>query len=187
MTTSPISAVFDNQAQVETAIDNLRAAGIPDSAYSIIGRDGAHNEEGHGIGAGEPGDDVAETTPVVRGLIGGGALGALLGVAALAIPGVGPFVAMGAVAAAATPAAMATGALIGASAAGIGEALTHHGIKAEDAEFYGNRLNDGGILLMVDTSAPGIEASQIVQILRDSGGHQASASAAAVPTETALA
>ncbi len=52
---------------------------------------------------------------MLRGILGGGALGAGLGIAALAIPGVGPLAALGAIAASAVPEAMAIGAVAGAA------------------------------------------------------------------------
>lgn len=92
-------ALFDTRAEAERAVTDLRAAGVPDDALSIVTeQDGeATTETGDGEIAGEGHGNI------LRGILGGGALGAGLGIAALAIPGVGPLVAAGAIAASAIP------------------------------------------------------------------------------------
>lgn len=87
-----ISAVFDSHREAEAAARELREAGVPDSALSVIAQ---HSGEGQG---GDYGD--AETHEVkekgegaLKGALGGAGVGALLGIAALAIPGVGPLAA----------------------------------------------------------------------------------------------
>src|SRR4051812_30449482 len=111
MNTQSASAIFDTQAEAQRAVADLRDAGVPDQALSVVTQregvttaevDGEVTDEDHGN--------------VVRGILGGGALGAGLAVAALAIPGVGPLVAAGAIAASAVPGAMAIGAAAGAAA-----------------------------------------------------------------------
>ncbi|MBX9814266.1 MAG: hypothetical protein K2X76_06165, partial [Sphingomonas sp.] len=89
-----ISAMFDSRDDAQRAIAALRDAGARDSALSVIAPGGA-NDEATDL----DGDDDGGS--LIRGLLGGGALGAGLGVAALAIPGVGPLAAAGAIAAAA--------------------------------------------------------------------------------------
>ena len=77
---------------------------------------------------------------------GGGVAGALLGVAALAIPGVGPLAAAGAIAASAVPTAAGVGAAAGATAGGLAPMLSDHEVDREDAEYYAERINEGGNL-----------------------------------------
>jgi hypothetical protein len=110
---------------------------------------------------------------VLRGILGGGALGAGLGVLALAIPGVGPLAAVGAIAASAVPEAVAIGAAVGAAAGTFGEVLAKHGISDEDAGYYGDRIKSGGVLVTVSPGA-GIDNDRIRDILFDHGGHNAS-------------
>ncbi len=161
------SAVFDTQAEAQRAVDDLRAAGIDSGAISVIAR-----HEGDTTvtdGAGE------EATKDVLGKAAAGAgVGALLGVAALAIPGVGPFVAAGAIAQAAVGGAALTGTAVGAAAGGLAGALEDHGVAREDAGYYNQRLNDGGIFVSVDTKNARHSASEISDILHRAGGHSAS-------------
>lgn len=164
------SAVFDTEAEADRAVRELRDAGVPDSALSIIAQQDGRNTTTSGTG-----DIVDENEgSMVRGLLGGGALGAGLAVAALAIPGVGPLVAAGAIAASATPAAMAAGAALGAVAGGLNEGLARHGVNDDDATYYNDRMGSGGTLVAVDDTAVGMSADQVRGILYANGGHSAS-------------
>ncbi|HEY6916532.1 MAG TPA: hypothetical protein VI381_02725, partial [Allosphingosinicella sp.] len=108
---------------------------------------------------------------VLRGILGGGALGAGLGIAALAIPGVGPLAAAGAIAASAIPEAAAIGAAVGAIGGTLNEVLTKHGVSEEDAHYYGEHLKNGGVFVSVDTSDGGISRDRAEDILYRYGGH----------------
>ena len=89
---SKVSAIFDSHAEAESAVTDLRTLGIGDQDMSVI----AHHK-GTTTASTADGEVTDEDhTNVLRGILGGGALGAGLGVAALAIPGVGPLVAAGA-------------------------------------------------------------------------------------------
>ena len=156
------SAVFDSRDEAERALAELRSAGIPESAISIIGR-------------GESGDDddgVNKSGAVKGALLGAGA-GTLLGIAALAIPGVGPLVGAGMIAASAIPEAAAIGAVAGAATGGLTGLLTEHGVDEEDARYYETRLNDGGIFLAVHAEDAGVPLETARDILFRNGGHSA--------------
>ncbi|MDB5438558.1 MAG: hypothetical protein JWM33_985, partial [Caulobacteraceae bacterium] len=85
----PVTRLFDTRAQAQTAIAQLEAAGIDHARLSLIARkDGS--DDLHHSHAGEG----AATGATTGGLIGGGA-GLLAGLGMLAIPGVGPVVAAG--------------------------------------------------------------------------------------------
>ena len=166
------SAVFDSQSQAQAAIAELRSAGVSDSAISIIGRDeGGKTSETSGSGeshSDEPGSFIAKAAA-------GSGIGALLGVAALAIPGVGPLVAAGAIAEAAVGGAALTGTAIGAAAGGLSDLLGKHGVDDEDRDYYSGRINDGGIFVSV-TDSSGVDRSRVQEILHRAGGHNASSS-----------
>lgn len=155
------SAVFDSRAEADRAVSDLRQAGVPDRALSVIVQDGA-------------GDTAAaddDNGNIARGIIGGGALGAGLGVAALAIPGVGPLVAAGAIAAVAVPSALGIGAAAGAVAGSLNEALHQHGVSEADTAYYSERLSSGGVFVSVDGSAGNVDAGTVQDILYRNGGH----------------
>ena len=163
------SAVFDLQREAEGAIRDLRAAGVKDSAISVIARDGGDTVTTDGSGT-----DTGEATKDVLGKAAlGSGVGALLGVAAMAIPGVGPFVAAGAIAEAAAGGAALTGTAVGAAAGGLVGALEDHGVSREDATYYEERLNAGGTFISVDTTDTGVDNGTISDILYKNGGHNA--------------
>lgn len=171
MNNNLISAVFDDRAEAERAASELRSAGVPDSALSVIARrDGAKGE----FGDAETHDADTAGGDVAKGALLGGGAGALLGIAALAIPGVGPLVAAGAIAGGAIPGAAAIGAGAGAIAGGLTGLLTDHGVDEEDARYYEERIQSGGVFLSVDAGEARIGQEQLRDILWRNGGHSAS-------------
>lgn len=161
------SAIFDTRAEAQEAVRDLRAAGVDDDAISLV----AHHDRT--TTTYDANDNVTdeEHTNLVRGILGGGALGAGLGVAALLIPGVGPFAAAGAIAASATPAAMGTGAVLGALGGSVNEILKGHGVSDEDAAYYGDRMKNGAVFVSVDSDRTSASASQVDDVLYRAGGH----------------
>lgn len=130
---------------MESGVDGLKAAGFSNRDISVLlpesagTRDFAHEKgtkapEGAAAGAG-------------TGIVLGGAMGWLLGVGALAIPGLGPFIAAGPLMA--TLAGVGVGGTIG----GIAGALVGMGIPEHEAKRYEGRVKDGGILLSVHSDS----------------------------------
>ena len=157
------SAVFDSNEEAKRAMTELRSAGIDQKCISIVGRHGEQDNVQEADGDG--GMDA------VKGAIGGAVVGGLLGVAALAIPGVGPLAAAGAIASGAIPGAAAIGAGAGAVAGGVAGMLTNHGVSEEDATYYEGRINDGGIFLSVDAGESSVPMETAQEILLRNGGH----------------
>lgn len=95
--------------------------------------------------------DVAEKDPkaMVKGATAGGALGLIAGLGVLLIPGIGPVLAAGPLAAAIT--AAAGGAAIGATAGTLLGILNDEGIPSDRADFYNRHFNKGNIIVMVHT------------------------------------
>lgn len=164
--TGVVSAMFDSNAEAQQAVSALREIGASDADLSIIAQSKGTMTTREG--GGEITDE--EHTSILRGILGGGALGAGLGVAALAIPGVGPLAAIGAIAASVVPEAMAIGAVAGAAAGTFNEALKKHGISDDDATYYGSGLKNGGVLV----TATNVNQAQAQEILYANGGHSSS-------------
>lgn len=169
-----VSAMFDTEAEAQRAVADLRSAGVDDAALSVIAKNSGTTTARDADG--EITDEHHES--FARGILGGGALGAGLGVLALAIPGVGPLVAAGAIAASAVPGAMAIGAAAGAAAGTVNETLKGHGVSEEDASYYGEHLTRGGVLITVNGST---NDADVRGILRRNGGHSVGS-----PRETAM-
>jgi hypothetical protein len=172
MTTHLPSAVFDSRAEAFRAVEELRDVGVRDEALSVItrGEGAATTEDGGGTIVDESHGNV------LRGILGGGALGAGLGVAALAIPGVGPLVAAGAIAASAVPGAAAMGAAVGAAAGTLNETLISHGVSEENTAYYEDHLGRGGVFVSVDGRGTNVVPETISDILYRNGGHNSARS-----------
>ena len=166
------SAVFDSRGEAEQALSELRSAGIPDSAISLVGPSDETGEFAQGRTYDNDDSDEAKSDVVKGAAIGAGA-GAILGIAALAIPGVGPLAAAGAIAASAIPEAAAIGAGAGLAAGSVAGLLASHGVDEEDSKYYEDRLSQGGIFVSVRTDEAGGSIEEAREILYRNGGHSA--------------
>jgi hypothetical protein len=165
------SAVFDSRDEAERALSELRSAGIPESAISIVGRSDDH--QGSTGSVTDDTNDEAKGDVVKGGVIGAGT-GALLGIAALAIPGVGPLAAAGAIAASAIPTAAGIGAGAGLAAGSLAGLLSDHGVDEDDSRYFEDRISQGGYFVAVHADQAGPSFGQAREILQRNGGHSAS-------------
>ena len=170
-----VSAVFDSHAEAERAVTELRSAGVRDNAISLVGQHQEHGR-GHGDGGHVEGRHDHDGDSTRAGLATGIGAGALLGFGSLLIPGVGPFIAAGALAETLGVAggAIAAGAAIGGAAGGLAGALKEHGVSDEDSRYYEDRIRNGGLFVSVDPHKTDMESERIRDILYRFGGHSAS-------------
>lgn len=148
-----VTAIFDDRADAERAISELRRRGIPDAKLSVVSRRADDVEVTHGRHtAGDEPDTMGER--VGKGALAGAGVGALFGLAAIAIPGIGPFVTAGALAEAlgATAGTVAAGAAVGGVSGALAGALVKAGYSKEEAEHYAPAIERGGILVAVDAA-----------------------------------
>src|SRR6266536_4123001 len=155
--------LFDDRDDAQDAITALRDAGFDASTISVVAR----NRNLHGQLAEDTGTEAGEAaaTGAVAGGVLGGVAGWLIGIGALAIPGVGPVIAAGPLAAA------IGGAALGAATGGIIGALTGAGVPEEEARFYDEAFRRGGILVTVNARG---RYSEAMSILREYGGQDTS-------------
>lgn len=136
-----VFGIYPSLTSVEIGVTELKSEGFRNIDISVLfpesagTRDFAHEKntkapEGATAGAG-------------TGVVLGGALGWLMGVGALAVPGVGPFIAAGPIVAA------LAGAGVGGTVGGIAGALIGMGIPEYEAKRYEGQVKSGGILLSV--------------------------------------
>lgn len=144
--TTTVSRLYDSYSDAQSAVSRLEAAGVPHSEISIV----ANNSDGwFGNGKGKVDrdrdgvDDRAEGAGTGAGIGAGvgGTAGLLAGLGLLAIPGLGPVVAAGWLA------ATAAGAAAGAATGGIIGALTQAGVSDDDAHTYAEGIRRGGTLV----------------------------------------
>ena len=141
-----VFGIFKTPNLAERAVDDLIAAGYPSNSISVLLPDsGSTREFAHEKDTKAPeGTAVGVTT----GGVIGGTLGVLAGIGALAIPGVGPFIAAGPIMAG------LAGLGVGGAVGGLVGALVGMGIPEYEAKRYEGHVKDGGSLLSVhcDTS-----------------------------------
>jgi len=136
-----VYGIYNNRMNLEEAVNALRAAGFRNTDISVLfsenlgTKDFAHEKntklpEGAATGA-------------ASGMVLGGALGWLAGIGALAIPGLGPFIAAGPIV------GLLGGMGAGGAIGGITGALIGMGIPEYEAKRYEGRIKEGGMLLSV--------------------------------------
>lgn len=133
--------IFSNRDQLEGAINNLKDEGYRNTDISVLYPENLGNKDfGHKKATKAP---EGVTAGAGTGLVVGGALGWLAGIGALAIPGLGPFIAAGPIMAA------LAGAGVAGTVGGLVGALVGMGIPEYEAKRYEGRVKSGGILLSV--------------------------------------
>ena len=141
MSKKAVFGIVSSQSNAENVVNELNRAGFSSGDISVLfpdkegTRDFAHEKntkapEGAVAGAGTGG-------------VAGGTLGLLVGIGALAIPGLGPLIAAGPLLAA------LSGAAVGAAVGGLAGALVGMGIPELEAKAYEGKIRDGNILISV--------------------------------------
>lgn len=155
-----VFGMYPRRSAVEDAVDALKERGFRNTDISILFPENLGNKD---IGF-EKGTKAPEGAAAGggTGAVIGGTLGWLVGIGALAIPGVGPFIAAGPIVAAL--AGIGAGSVLG----GITGALIGMGVPEYEAKRYEGRIREGGILLSVHCDN-GDWANKAKQILETTG------------------
>jgi len=160
-----VFGIAKTESQAISIADQLKAAGFSENDISVLfpdktgTRDFAHEQhtkapEGAATGAG-------------GGALLGGALGWLVGIGSLAIPGLGPFIAAGPIMAA------LAGASAGAAAGGVTGALIGMGIPELEAKQYEGKIRGGNILMSVH-AVDSKEVTRAKEIFKNGGADDVS-------------
>jgi len=152
-----VFGIYRTVSEAEAAVDTLVQAGFPSSNISVLlpdyrgSRDFAHQKDTKA--------PEGTTTGATTGGVIGGALGVLAGIGALAIPGLGPFIAAGPIMGG------LAGLGVGGAVGGLIGALVGMGIPEYEAKRYEGRLKEGGVLLSAhcDTSEQIDRAKEILK------------------------
>ncbi len=165
--TNRMTVLFDDRAHAEAAVNELRQLGVDESKMSIIAR---HDQQG--LTTGHDGDD--DGASVAKGTVAGMGVGALFGIAASLIPGVGPFITAGTLLAT-TLGAVGGGAVAGAVVGGttglIATALAKSGYDEHESSYYGEAIEGGSTLVAIDTT--GLNESAVKDVLSNYGARSA--------------
>lgn len=160
-----VFGIFNDQASLNRAIDMLKSQNYRNSDISVLmqSNDGMKNI------AIEKNTKAPEgaTAGALTGVIAGGAFGWLVGAGALAIPGLGPFIAAGPIMAA------IAGAGVGGTVGGVAGGLIGLGIPEYEAERFEGYIREGGILISIHVDDERWEA-KAKEILEENGAYNIS-------------
>jgi uncharacterized membrane protein len=153
-----VAGLFKYERDADLAIRALERAGFNENHYGVI----APNSVVQRVDWKEDAKEGTIQTDHKLGATGGAAVGGLTGLlaglTALAVPGIGPVLAAGMIAA-------STG--LGATAGGLLGSLTSASINEEEAETYAEAIKRGGILVVVQVEDR-FEA-EVKNILKEAG------------------
>ncbi len=173
-----VFGIYPTAAQAEQAVDSLVVEGFFHNDISVLlpdnqsSRDFAHEKNTKA--------PEGTTTGVAAGGTIGGTLGLLAGIGALAIPGVGPFIAAGPIMGA------LAGIGVGGAVGGLVGALVGMGIPEYEAKRYEGRVKDGSILLSVHSDSSE-ETKRAKDILERTGAQDVSSTGEASSDKSTVA
>jgi hypothetical protein len=175
MSKKSVFCIAKTETQAITIVDQLKSSGFSHNDISVLfpdkssTRDFAHEQH-------TKAPEGAATGGAAGGVLGG-ALGWLVGIGALAIPGVGPFIAAGPIMAA------LGGAAVGGAVGGITGALVGFGIPELEAKRYEGKIRNGNLLISVHTDNSD-EVKRAKEIFHNAGAEDiATTGEASVPKE----
>src|ERR1700745_2159140 len=172
-----VFGIYSSLPTADSATDTLVRSGFPAADISALLPDN--------LGGKEIGTQKATKAPegaatgAGSGAVLGGALGLLAGIGALAIPGVGPFIAAGPIMAA------LSGAALGATTGGLVGGLIGLGIPEIETKRYEEKLRNGNFLIAVD-ARDSDHVDRAKEIFKDAGAEDiATSSLSKAPRSTA--
>jgi hypothetical protein len=170
-----VFGIYHNVNQAERVVERLLTEGFSNDDISVLLPDNQGTKDfAHEKNTKAP---EGTTTGVTTGGVIGGTLGLLAGIGALAIPGVGPFIAAGPIMGA------LAGLGVGGAVGGLIGALVGMGIPEYEAKRYEGHIKAGGVLLSVhcDTSD---EITKAKDLLKHTGAEDISSSSEATADYT---
>jgi len=167
MSKTSVFCIANFESQAINIVDRLKSAGFSSNDISVLFPDKSGTKDfAHQQHTKAP--EGAATGGATGGIVGG-ALGWLAGIGALAIPGVGPFIAAGPIMAA------LSGAAVGGTVGGITGALIGLGIPEYEAKRYEGKIRDGNILISVHSDNHS-ETKRAKKIFEEAGAKDISSS-----------
>ena len=172
MSKKSVFCIATSRNQADQIVDRLKTSNFSNNDISVLFPDKETNRDfAHEKNTKAP--EGAVTGAGTGGALGG-ALGWLVGIGALAIPGVGPFIAAGPIMAA------LSGAAIGAAAGGVAGGLIGMGIPELEAKRYEGKLKQGNLLISVHTENSD-QISRAKEIFKDAGAQDICATGESTP------
>ena len=172
-----VFGIYKTATQAEMAVDRLIQVGFTNDSISVLlpdaksSRDFAHEKNTKA--------PEGTATGVATGGVIGGTLGLLAGIGALAIPGVGPFIAAGPIMGA------LAGLGVGGTVGGLLGALIGMGIPEYEAKRYEGRIKEGGVLLSAHCNTSD-QVKRAEEVLKNTGAQDISSSGEASADQPAV-
>lgn len=161
---SKIIGTFSSRDSAESCIRELRNSGFDNNRISLVAKGDGAQGQGQGQGRGDRGGGAttmgigsSAATGATTGGVLGGVAGLLAGLGALTIPGLGPIVAAGPLAAT----------LTGAVGGGLVGGLVDMGIPQERSQYFESKVREGRILAVVDADSDKVDKA--ARTMRDFG------------------
>ena len=146
LTNRTVSALYADFATAQQVAEDLVSMGFQPDTISIVAND-VSGQYASTFNAQSAQEDVS----MGEGARFGAVVGGLIGLGALAIPGIGPVIAAGPLVAA------LVGAGVGAVTGGLIAGLVDMGIPEEEASYYAEGVRRGGVLVLVNTTEDWVE------------------------------
>lgn len=159
-----VIALFSRPEMAREVVADLEAHGVPGTAISVLWR--ADNFMGTG-GEGYRGHSARS---IAAATVAGGLFGSILGVTTLAIPGVGPVVMAGPIAAALVSQVGALGGIIGATGGAMARMLSDQDVEGREASFFETEIKQGHVFVAVDPSMVSLDRNELMKLLQSRGG-----------------
>jgi len=157
-----VVGIFRDETSAERAVRSLRDDGFTEQEISIVAKENGRGGSGRQSGRQAQGTTMRDdgvSDGVASGAAWGGLAGLALGAGALAIPGIGPIVAAGPIAAA----------LTGAATGGLAGGLIDWGIPEERGRELQEEVKQGKILAILQCSDN--KVNKAANILRENGAN----------------
>lgn len=154
-----VAAVFESVERAETLVRQLESLGVVAGDIHIVAGNDPALKKDYLDEAKREEKGTAESS--ITGARIGGGIGILATVVALAIPGVGPIIAGGAMA------TVLAGLGVGAAAGGLMGALRNLGISHDEAHLYEEAVRRGSVFLAVNVDEP-LEP-EVLRLMNENG------------------
>ncbi|AGB40461.1 hypothetical protein Halha_0485 [Halobacteroides halobius DSM 5150] len=153
---STVLGVFNNESEANNAVNKMKDKGISEDKISLVAKQ--NKDADIEAGAEMTGTDQNLADGSVTGGALGGAAGILAGAGLLTIPGAGPFLAAGPLAAG----------LTGAASGGVAGGLVDYGLDQQAGQRYAKRVEEGKILVAAEGTDE-TRINDVADILRKEG------------------
>jgi hypothetical protein len=139
-----VTAIFNHLKEAEQAVVDLKEIGVAPDRISLMFRASQFIDTSVKRRGGHSKLSIAGATA------GGGVAAVIFAMAVLAIPGIGPVAAAGAIAGSAMHSFAAASGVLGATGGAIARMLTDHDVDGVSASYYQEQIRRGKIVVSVD-------------------------------------